>query len=513
MNRWLRRILVVLVFASTLWMIFNVVVTGRSHSLPQTRKINTDNWLHTSISPSSWTKLAEGEQEIDADGQLYSIRDQNDASFFSASSDLSFPSEPSSRDSRSAADSAGSLRNSLSSSDGSPSVVHDGGGGGDGMLPVNIVPLIGDEKSCRRDNGCTMCRDFSLSNGNEHVTPDISSYLEHHVLFGIITGSFEQFFRMDVGYCTWMAHLPMSNVFVFTDRANLSAGRPGTWLEPLLPSTVKFSKAQLKAKGYTIHWIRAQYRFIQALQILGSKALAGTPVKDVHWVVVVDDDTFVDVRAMARLLHSYDVRNARGLLQQQNGSGMPLSGDVVGRSNVSDASQLRIITDNRRSLRMTYLGDKGWGGAGHFLNFAAATHFAEKSDHCVEHYMVRRFLASDETLKRCLPKIGSIQIVNDRLLSHCQAQFLRKRLLRGDHVSCHAKRDFVLPRKFAIWRLRLYYQVVYHRNVTAYKLLEKVGACAFGYSCKIKSCDAQHDKEALDFYLRLSGNDSFVPLV
>jgi hypothetical protein len=341
-----------------------------------------------------------------------------------------------------------------------------------------------------------------------------------------------------------MAHLPPANLFVFTDGANLSHGRPGTWLEPALPAKVRFSRAQLKAKGYTIHWIKAQYRFIQALQLLGSMAQTGVPVRAVHWVVVLDDDTFVDVRAMARLLHNYDMRGLRllaanktrrssspaGPAADPQASSMPaaaadgaaaavdadapsLQNVSARRADMSDAAQLAAVSAHRAHLRMTYLGDRGWGGAGHFLNYAAATYFAARSDECVDHYMVQRFLASDETLKKCLPRLGGIQIVNERLLSHCQGYFLRRRLLTGDHVSVHAKRDFVLPRKFAIWRLRLYYQVMYHRNLTAYRWMQTVGACAYGYSCKIKSCGEAHDREAMQIFLNLSANGSFVPLV
>jgi hypothetical protein len=383
------------------------------------------------------------------------------------------------------------------------------------------APLIGDASRCAASRGCTMCNDFLLDNSDVHVPPSVQQYLSQHVLFGVITGSFEHFFRVDVGYCTWMAHLPISNVFIFTDRANTSGNRPGTWLDPQLPAKVRFSPAQLRAKGYTIHWIRAQYRFIQAMQMLGSMARKGEPVRHAHWVVVVDDDTFVDVRALARLLHNYDMRNLRNAIAKnvsfafEDSSSLKSGPATIAarRPDEGDEEQLALISAARDAIGMTYLGDKGWGGAGHFLNYGAATYFAERSDECVDQFMVRRFLASDETLKRCLPRLGGIQVVNERLLSHCQAHFLKKRLLRGDHATSHAKRDFVLPRKLAIWRLRLYYQVVYHRNLTAYRLLQKVGACAFGYSCKIKSCDAQHDSDALQLYLNLSGNDSFVPLI
>lgn len=368
--------------------------------------------------------------------------------------------------------------------------------------------LLGDKAHCRRDV-CRLCDSFRISQSDSFIPPHVRDYLAKHVLIAIITGSFDQFFRMDLALCTWAAHIPDASLHVFTDAANQSDGRRGTWHEALLPPSMKFSSKQQRAQGYTIHWIRAQFRFFQAFQTLGTQSLQRnqnhsgiSSDDDVRWVIVVDDDTFVDLVALVRMLHDYD---AHELMHLQR---LPSTHRTT-EHNWDSVSQL--VAQHKLSFRPLYLGEKGWGGAGHFMNVRAMIPFVNQSDQrCVAHYMVRKGFASDVTMMKCLPLLG-IHAVKERRLSHCQANFLKKRLLNGVHVSSHIKRDVVKPRNLAIWRARLYYQVVYHKNhTTAYDLLMRVGACAYG-SCKIGACDKAHDDKAVALFEELSGNNSFVP--
>lgn len=374
-------------------------------------------------------------------------------------------------------------------------------------------PLIGPNARCHKPT-CRRCDDMQVANTPSlFVSHATREYLEEHIRIAVVTGSFDDFFRMDLGLCTWMGHVPPTSLHVFTDRANTSSMKHvGTWHEARLPPHLTFSKKQMHAKGYTIDWIRAQYRFFQAFDTIGAEN-----APSFHWAAVVDDDTFINLEALRGMLTAYDARELRLL-----NISLPLAG-------VSPAARQRqlslLVTAHKHRFRPLYLNDHGWGGAGHFMNFAALKLFANGSEAtCVDRYMVRRGYASDVTLRHCLPKLR-ILTIHEKRLSHCQAAFLKHRLASPLHVSAHVKRDVVMPRFLALWRMRLYYQVVYHRNTStprataasqsphrsAFDVLMDVGACAYGYSCKLSKCDAAHDGAAMHMFVTNSANNSHIP--
>jgi hypothetical protein len=390
-------------------------------------------------------------------------------------------------------------------------------GAEDGTTPHvgdSTTPMIGKAAQCNT-RVCRLCGDMQVTNMPHHafVSNATQNYLEAHTRIAVVTGRFDDFFRMDLGLCTWMGHVPQPTLHVFTDYANTSSMRHvGLWHEARLPQQVNFSKRQMEAKGYTIDWIRAQYRFFQAFGTIGHMSVAADTSLLLHWAIVVDDDTFVNLEALRTMLTAYDMRELRllGVIKSAFAS----------EYNSSTASHIHeLVSQYRHQFRPLYLNDNGWGGAGHFMNYAALQQFVNGSEsRCVERYMIRRGYASDVTLRHCLPKL-KIHTVNEKRLSHCQAAYLKRRLASPLHVTSHVKRDVVTPRFLAMWRMRLYYQVVYHRNVSgsvghgssAYDLLMQVGACAYGYSCKLKRCDAAHDDAATATFLAASGNNSFVP--
>lgn len=436
---------------------------------------------------------------------------------------------------------------------------------GDVSLPVLVTnegngnsSRIGVGAQCHRPT-CRLCSGFRIDNRpTEFVLRSTRSYLSHHVRLGVVTGSFDDFFRMDLGLCTWMGHVPSESLFVFTDHANRSAmTHVGTWHEARLPNQLKFSKKQTQAKGYTIDWIRAQYRFFQAFDTLAENTTSSSLL--LHWAAVVDDDTFVNIEGMKNMLLAYDIRELLFLnitvptLQRQRSLSKVVGVQTSSTTKENDHLHLEtLISTHRHRFRPLYLNDNGWGGAGHFMNFAALKRFVNGSETtCVDRYMVKRGYASDVTLRHCLPKLG-IHTINEKRLNHCQAAFLKQRLASPGHVSAHIKRDIVMPRPLAVWRTRLYYQVVYHRNLTstsssrlsskshnlkksgdltlisdaaslkpfpqqqpqqesAFDLLMEVGSCAYGYSCKLRKCNAEHDAAALRKFLENSGNGTFVP--
>jgi hypothetical protein len=375
-------------------------------------------------------------------------------------------------------------------------------------LVLDSVPLIGPLARCRAE--CRLCSEMQLDNRDVFVPKYVAEYIRSHVLISVITGSFERFFRVDLMLCSWLSHVPRENLFVLTDKSKWNDGRHGRWLEAKLPKDVVFSKKQMAAKGYTIHWIRAQYRFFQAFSVMNDAIERNASVHGrIRWMIVLDDDTIADLTAMVHMLMEHDAAQLKRL------GSLP---ETISPYRLQDPGAWKavdgLVDGASRAFAPLYLGDEGWGGAGHFMNLAAALVFHKRgAEECVAKFMVKKFYASDVTLKRCVPAMG-IRVVNDKRLSHCQAVYLRKKLLSGTHVTTHVKRDVVPPRALAMWRVRLYYQVIYHRNTSAaFDLLMNVGACAYGASCKLRHCGVKEDAQRLSFFLNVSGNNSFVPFL
>ncbi|ESL07593.1 hypothetical protein TRSC58_04715 [Trypanosoma rangeli SC58] len=406
---------------------------------------------------------------------------------------------------------------------------------------------------------CRFCDELQLNNAPGVLHPSVLEYLRRHVLIGVVTGSYEKFFRVDLGLCTWLQHVPAANLFVFTDAANTSDGRHGTWVETdTVPVSQRMRKGMLRRTGYSVGWMRAQYRFFHAFSYFAGLTGVGSEVgkstaayREVRWVIVVDDDSFLDLHALSRFLHRRDLNEVariaagvevsplwercnrrpgarledvaaclslperwRGLQQQLHGGDLlqPRSPALVVGSALWNATMHTLLNPaTAAALAPLYVGDRGWGGAGHFMNLAALRNYSQKGEEtCVWRYLIGRQLASDTALHRCIPLLG-IHRGSDAVLSHCQARYLRERLLHGELVSMHAKRDMVQPKYLAMWRMQLYYQVLYHRNRTAYDLLMRVGACAYGYTCKLSSCRAAEDAAALSEFARLSNNATRMP--
>lgn len=310
------------------------------------------------------------------------------------------------------------------------------------------------------------------------VSAGAQRYLADHVFFVVVTGSFEKFFRIDVALCLWLQHVPAANAIILSDNASVALRTDVhqrrskfTWIEGSVPPEAKFTPKQLRARGYTLSWIKAQFRFTQGL-LYALNVTANDPrMDDIKWFVIVDDDTFTNVNALVDMLKEYDLR---------------------------------------ADLRPRYLFERGWGGAGHVFSAHAAQLFHDNGyQNCVVELMAHKFFASDVALKRCLPGLG-IHTITESRMSHCQANYLRERLLSGKHVTSHVKRDMVRPWRFALWRMRLYYQTMYHSNRTAYQLLLEVGACAYG-SCRLSKCLEEHDAAAMARFLEASANNTLVP--
>ena len=250
------------------------------------------------------------------------------------------------------------------------------------------------------------------------LSPLVEGYVRENVSFAVITGSGDNFFRADLALCTWLHHVPDSSLFFFSDKAGTSTRR-GHWVEDKLPDGVTFTGEQVEAKGYTLSWIKAQFRFLFGLDYIIREDRKLATQK--RWFLLIDDDTFVNLDGLVTRLLELDGQGSRG----------------GGR----------------------YLADKGWGGAGHFFDrHASDTLLAKMRTKCIDPYMVRSFHASDNTLVKCAPQMN-LKLSTEPYMSHCQACKVRENMLTGRHVTMHVKRDVAKPPLLAAWRIRLYYQV------------------------------------------------------
>ncbi|ORC86351.1 uncharacterized protein TM35_000292330 [Trypanosoma theileri] len=452
----------------------------------------------------------------------------------------------------------------------------DGNSNNSGERPWNVhrgngMAGIGpDAISSCRSSICRFCEVMMLNNTESVLHPSVLAYIQQYVMIGVVTGSHDNFFRVDLALCTWLGHIAAKNLFIFTDTANTSDGRHGTWIETDNTTASKqLHKRMLHRTGYSVGWMRAQYRFFHAFSHFANLINSTDAYyRHVRWLIVVDDDSFIDLHALVRFLHRRDLSNLIRMLergkhaeptlvqerchhpvgataeeisrcmalpetmaylqqQKQKQQEVEEQGKSVPRRSLSDPNSEALMIDSAMwnittallhspasvaALDPIYIGDHGWGGAGHYMNTAALRLFAQHGEEkCVQRHLIHGRLASDTALHRCLPSLG-IHRTGDTVLSHCQARFLQRRMLDGELVSMHAKRDEVLPQFLAMWRMRLYYQVIYHRNHTAYNVLMQVGACAYGYTCKTRNCRKEEDAAALTAFTQLSKNNTHLPL-
>lgn len=140
------------------------------------------------------------------------------------------------------------------------------------------------------------------------LAPAARIYLDKHVLFSITTGYFDEYFRVDVDFCTWLAHVPERNLFIVTDVVDKQDGRPGRWVGEEVPFGFDYAvfKERLAKKSTSLGWVRAQFRFYKGFDVMTVEAKQRP---DIRWVIVADDDTFVNLNALVSVLHEHDLLN------------------------------------------------------------------------------------------------------------------------------------------------------------------------------------------------------------
>ena len=316
------------------------------------------------------------------------------------------------------------------------------------------------------------------------IAPATVEYLRKHVRIGIVSGR-KGGFRVEVSQCTWLAHYPPETVTVFTDVVPAKPRTPHRWVALGMPPNVTarncdvfspyikkgYHRAVRKdGQGYSVSWIKAQFRFLLGLQHLGQDIFA-EPAHgaDVKWALLIDDDTIVSPDRLVKRLQALDER------------------------------------------RPWYLSRKGWGGAGHFYSREAMRKVYANVSDCIDRWMVRQFRASDTVLLKCGHHLR-LHVQMEDTMSHCPASTLRQRLLDPRLVTMHGKKDFYPPTKLTVWRTALYYLAAVCNNNFAKDAIIEYSACTYGASCRTPGCDREKDRRTVAKWVSLSKNNTLTTL-
>lgn len=167
---------------------------------------------------------------------------------------------------------------------------------------------ISSIEALRRSPACRLGDEVNVLWRKDDIRPVAKDYLQRHVLLAVITGDFDRYYRLDAAECTWLAHFPSEQLVVVTNRLSSRDGRRGEWVEGTEPANLNYSLFDWKRKmfGYPVGWIPAQFRFYDGFRRVLSRAAEETNVK---WVIVLDDDTFLNLNNIVAMLHEYDLRN------------------------------------------------------------------------------------------------------------------------------------------------------------------------------------------------------------
>lgn len=317
----------------------------------------------------------------------------------------------------------------------------------------------------------------------ECIDADAVEWFRDNILLAIVTGA-EGAFRVEVSQCTWLSHIPVENVFVFSDLVPPPGHNrtPHSWVAGALPKTVYEAHGDVfspyvkegyvkvvrrRGQGYSASWIVAQFRFAQAVehmfQVAASRKLSEG--KAYKWFMIGDDDTILQLPNLVKRLKGIDPTHP------------------------------------------FYLSRKGWGGAGHVYSRVAFDRLMDVMPQCVEKYFVRSFRASDDMLLKCA-HAAKLHCQMEESMSHCPASHLGVgSLLSPKQSTFHGKKDFYPPVLLTTWRVSLYYYASYCKSRQAAELAAYYSACAFG-SCKHPGCTKEKNAEMLRKWRVLSRNNT-----
>lgn len=159
----------------------------------------------------------------------------------------------------------------------------------------------GDQRACPGYN-------FVWRSSDLH--PFVRDYIEKYILVVILTDNARGYKNLDAAWCTWLRHVPESNIVISTNHIGEDRGdRPGTWIEAPVESTEDLSPKKGQ-KGTTLprsaEWYATQSRFYSTLK--AGLQLAWNRTDTQRWVLLIHDDTFISFNELVPFLHFTDMK-------------------------------------------------------------------------------------------------------------------------------------------------------------------------------------------------------------
>lgn len=151
--------------------------------------------------------------------------------------------------------------------------------------------------------------EFDIPGGwkEAHVHSLAWYYMKKYVLFGVVTAGADNYFRVDSMLCTWLSHVPRENLLFVTDNLHIVQDRPGRWIRGTTESTLMSNglNVTLMTRMKSPAWLRKQLFTYDAFREL----LSTSQVRpNIRWVVVIYDETFLILNALASMLHGQDLK-------------------------------------------------------------------------------------------------------------------------------------------------------------------------------------------------------------
>lgn len=153
------------------------------------------------------------------------------------------------------------------------------------------------------------CSNYPIDWAADDLHPLARDYLEKHVVLVVVTSRTTQDSRLRAAWCTWLSHLPESSLLVVSDDVGANKGLfPGTWWPGgLLPTLTPVQIVQREGLHTAApSWVAGQVRYLDAISIGMRTAQSG--LREVRWVGVVSDETFINLNELVATLHSNDLK-------------------------------------------------------------------------------------------------------------------------------------------------------------------------------------------------------------
>lgn len=186
------------------------------------------------------------------------------------------------------------------------------------------------------------CDGYSFKRGENDLRPFAREYLEKYVLIVVVANGSAPLRRMDFALCTWLSLVPSESILVMTDVPVHREGLPGQWMVSSTPARKmtmsqrqRYNVVKSKNKAEKVARFKAEkvarfkagratrrtatrleaeeeakLTYYDAMSSAIQAVLQSEERDGIRWVVVLNDDVFVNLNALVLSLHRHDIRNA-----------------------------------------------------------------------------------------------------------------------------------------------------------------------------------------------------------